>query len=374
MKSKVQVGVVGCGYWGPNLIRNFSSLSDHCEVRFACDGNSARQKYIKKLYPAMVVESDICKLLEVPELDALAIATPVWTHYELAKNALEAGKHVLVEKPMASSSDQCLELIDIAEKSGLTLMVGHTFIYSAPVRKIKEIVDNGDIGELLYINSQRLNLGLFQKDINVAWDLAPHDISIILFITGSPPLAVNCQGKSHINSGIEDVTNMSLSFVNGGFATIQTSWLDPNKVRRMTFVGNRRMILFDDNEPLEKIRIYDKRVDVPPHYDTFAEFHYSYHYGDMYAPHISQIEPLKTECQHFIDCIKTGETPLSSAEQGLHVVQILEASNQSLKNGGRRVEIGNGYSKQLTSENSSNTVTLERKSASETAKKEAAAQ
>jgi predicted dehydrogenase len=174
---------------------------------------------------------------------------------------------------MASSSAQCEELIELAEILNLTLMVGHTFVYSTPVRKIKEIVDHGDIGELLYISSQRLNLGLFQKDINVAWDLAPHDISIILFIMGDAPVSVNCQGKAHMRSGIEGVTNMSLNFSNGGFATIQSSWLDPNKVRRMTFVGSKMMILYDDNEPLEKIKIYDKRVEIPPHYDTFAEFH-----------------------------------------------------------------------------------------------------
>jgi predicted dehydrogenase len=218
-------------------------------------------------------------------------------------------------------------------------MVGHTFIYSAPVRRIKEIVKSGDIGEIQYISSRRLNLGLFQKDINVAWDLAPHDISIILYFLGKPPISVNCQGKAHINMDIEDVTNMSLDFENGGFATIHSSWLDPNKVREMIIVGSKRMIVYDDNEPLEKIKIYDKRVEAPPHYDTFAEFQYSYHYGDMIAPYIKQVEPLKMESQHFLDCIKTGKTPESSGLDGLRVIQILEASSRSLKNGGARVEI-----------------------------------
>jgi len=338
MASKIGLGIVGCGYWGPNLIRNFASLPD-CDVRLACDADPGRLSHMKSVYPQLELTDRFEQLLEDADIDAVAVATPVWTHHELAKQALEAGKHVMIEKPMASTSAQCKELIDIADEKNLKLMVGHTYIYSPTIRKIKEIIDHGDIGNLLYISSQRLNLGLFQKDINVAWDLAPHDISIVLYVTGSPPLAVNCQGKSHINRGVEDVTNMSLTFHNGGFATIQTSWLDPNKVRRMTFVGNQRMILFDENEPIEKIRIYDKRVSVPPHYDTFAEFHYSYHYGDIYSPYVQQSEPLKTECQHFMDCVRNGEQPLTSALQGLQVVQILEAANQSLKNDGARIEI-----------------------------------
>jgi len=218
-------------------------------------------------------------------------------------------------------------------------MTGHTFIYSAPVRRIKEIVSSGDIGDILYISSQRMNLGLFQKDINAAWDLAPHDISIILYIMEKPVDSVNCQGEANINPGIEDVTNMSLMFSKKGFATIQNSWLDPNKVRRMTFVGSKRMILYDDNEPLEKIKIYDKRVEVPPHYDTFAEFHYAYHYGDMYAPYLKQIEPLKVQCEHFLDCIYSGQEPNSSGLDGLRVVEVLEASSESLKRGGTKVDI-----------------------------------
>jgi predicted dehydrogenase len=213
-------------------------------------------------------------------------------------------------------------------------MIGHTFLYSAPVRKIAEIVRAGDIGDIRYINSRRLNLGLFQKDINVAWDLAPHDISIILYILDEFPLSLNCQGNAHVTPNIEDVTNMSLSFRQKRFATIQSSWLEPRKVREMTIVGTRRMIVYDDLQTLEKVRIYDVRVDRPPHYDTFAEFHYSYHYGDSYIPHIKQEEPLKMECQHFIDCIENGTKPMSSGREGLEMVRILEASSVSLKNGG----------------------------------------
>jgi predicted dehydrogenase len=240
---------------------------------------------------------------------------------------------------MASSVAECRELVDLADKEKLTLMVGHTFIYTSAVRRIKEIVDSGDIGDLYYISARRLNLGLFQKDINVAWDLAPHDITIILYIMGGLPVSVNCQGAAHVTPGIEDVTNMSLNFKKGEFATIQSSWLDPNKIRMMTIVGSKRMIVYDDMEPLEKIKIYDKRVEVPPHYDSFAEFHYSYHYGDIYSPYLKQVEPLRFECEHFLDCIKTGKKPESSGIEGLQVVQILEASSESLKNGGSKVDI-----------------------------------
>jgi predicted dehydrogenase len=338
MKKQCNVAVVGCGYWGPNLIRNFCSLKD-CRVKFVCDLDHERLAHMKTTYPNIETTSQYNLVLEDNDIDAVAIATPVSSHYELASKSLMADKHTFIEKPMASSVAECEELIALAEKSELTLMVGHTFIYSTPVSRIKGIVDCGDIGELLYVSSQRLNLGLFQKDINVAWDLAPHDISIILYVMGQSPSSVNCQGKAHLNSGIEDVTNISLNFPNGGFATIQNSWLDPNKVRRMAFVGSKRMILYDDNEPLEKIRIYDKRVEVPPHYDTFAEFHYSYHYGDMHCPHLNQVEPLKVQCEHFVNCIRTGDEPQSSGRDGLRVVQILEAASQSLKADGAKIDI-----------------------------------
>jgi len=336
--KNINIGVVGCGYWGPNLIRNFRSLSG-CHVKLACDKDPKRLAHIKQLYPGIKTTSDFEAMVKDPEIHAICIATPVWSHFGLAKTSLDAGKHTFVEKPMASSVLQCRALMDLADRRNLILMTGHTFIYSTPVRKIKEIITAGNIGKILYVSSQRMNLGLFQPDINAAWDLAPHDISIILYILEMPVTAVNCQGRAHINPGIEDVTNMSLMFANGEFATIQNSWLDPNKVRRMTFVGSRQMILYDDNEPHEKIKIYDKRVEVPPHYDTFAEFHYSYHYGDLYVPYLKQTEPLKVECQHFLDCIITGEKPNSSGSDGLHVVEVLEAASESLKRDGAKVHI-----------------------------------
>jgi predicted dehydrogenase len=338
MQKKITLAVVGCGYWGPNLIRNFHSLPD-CRVKLVCDSDPKRLVHMKEVYPSVETTQDFEKIIGDKEVDTVVVATPVHLHYEMARKSLQAGKHTFVEKPMTQTSEQANVLVQLAARKGLTLMVGHTFIYSAPVRRIKEIIKARDIGEVQYISSRRLNLGLFQKDINVAWDLAPHDISIILYLLGKAPISVNCQGKAHIHKDIEDVTNMTLDFEGGGFATIHSSWLDPNKVREMIIVGSKRMIVYDDNEPLEKIKIYDKRVETPPHYDTFAEFHYSYHYGDMYAPYIKQVEPLKVECQHFLDCIRTGKKPESSGLDGLRVIQILEASSLSLKNGGGRVEI-----------------------------------
>ncbi|MBV8275246.1 MAG: Gfo/Idh/MocA family oxidoreductase [Verrucomicrobia bacterium] len=336
MKEPIAVGVVGCGYWGPNLVRNFSALPN-CRMRAMCDTSEARLKHMKSVYPEVEGITDFERFLRDMDVDAVVVATPVKYHYLLAKASLLAGKHTLIEKPMAASAAECEELIEIATRNGLVLMVGHTFLYSAPVQKIADIVGAGDIGEIRYINSRRLNLGLFQKDINVAWDLAPHDISIILHILGESPLTVNCQGNAHVTPGIEDITNISLSFRHKRFATIQSSWLEPRKVRDMTIVGTRRMIVYDDLQTNEKIRIYDVRVERPPHYDTFADFHYSYHYGDSYIPHIKQEEPLKAECQHFLDCIETGTTPLTSGHDGLELVRILEAASASLKDRGAPV-------------------------------------
>jgi predicted dehydrogenase len=279
-------------------------------------------------------------MLSDTDLDAVVIATAVRFHYSMAKASLLAGKHTLIEKPMASSSQECEELMDIAKKKGLVLMVGHTFLFSPAVRRIKEIVDQGDIGDIHYLAARRLNLGLYQKDINVAWDLAPHDLSIILHIMGEAPITVNCCGSAHITRGIEDVTLMHLSFSKSRSAVVHSSWLDPKKTREMTIVGSKRMVVYDDVEPLEKIRIFDARVERPAHYDTFAEFQYAYHYGDMYAPRIKQEEPLRLECQHFLECIQTGKTPLTGGARGLEVVRILEASSLSLKQGGKPVSLG----------------------------------
>ena len=337
-KKQLKIGVVGCGYWGPNLIRNFNSLGG-CHLKSVCDLSEARLRHMKELYPAVTTTPRLEDLVEDPELDAIVVATSVRFHYPMARQILLAGKHVFIEKPMASSAAHCEELNEIAARKGRVVMIGHTFLYSSPVRKIKEIVENGEIGNLCYISSRRLNLGLFQKDINVMWDLAPHDLSIILYIMAEKPLSVNCQGNANVTVGIEDIINLSLSFRNNRFATVQNSWLDPRKVREMTIVGTKRMIVYDDLQPLEKIKIYDARVDRPPHYDTFAEFQYSYHYGDMHVPYIKQEEPLKVECQHFLDCISGGLKPISSGLEGLELVRILEAASLSLKQNGAAIPL-----------------------------------
>lgn len=338
MNKLLNVGVVGCGYWGPNLIRNFRSLPD-CRMKTICDVSEDRLRHLRALYPEVEGETKYDNLLNDSTLNAIVIATSVRHHFPMAKASLLAGKHTFIEKPMAASTEQCEELIAIAKKQGLILMVGHTFLYSPAIRKIKEIVDNGDIGNIRYISARRLNLGLFQKDINVAWDLAPHDISIILYIMGETPSSINCRGAAHITPGIEDVTSMNLHFSEEKSAIVQSSWLDPKKVREMTIIGSERMIVYDDVAQQEKIKIFDVRVERPPHYDTFAEFHYAYHYGDMYSPYIKQDEPLKTECQHFLDCIRTGKVPLTDGNRGLEVVRILEASSASLKMKGAPIEL-----------------------------------
>jgi predicted dehydrogenase len=336
VEKRLKIGVVGCGYWGPNLVRNLMSLPD-CEMSCICDVDEARLSHLKSLYPGVTACTSFERLLNEERLDAIMIATPVRLHHQLAKQSLLAGKHTLIEKPMASSSAECEELGEIARRNGLTLMVGHTFLYSPAVIRIREIITAGDIGVIRYISSRRLNLGLYQKDINVVWDLAPHDISIIQYLMGETPSAVNCQGKANITPGVEDVCNTTLLFANGGFATIHNSWLDPKKVREMTIVGTQRMIIYDDLEPAHKIRIHDQRVERPPHYDTFAEFHYSYHYGDIHVPYVKQEEPLRVECRHFLECIREGREPVTGAGQATDVVRILEAASESLRQDGGRV-------------------------------------
>ncbi|HYG22164.1 MAG TPA: Gfo/Idh/MocA family oxidoreductase [Verrucomicrobiae bacterium] len=334
MTKHINVGVVGCGYWGPNLIRNFRSLPG-CTLKAMCDVSVQRLQHLKNLYPEAATETQFERMLTDYDVDAVVIATAVKHHFPMAKASLLAGKHTLVEKPLADSVAHCEELVDIAENKGLVLMVGDTFLYSPAVRKIKEIVEWGDLGDIRYISARRLNLGLFQQDINVAWDLAPHDLSIILHITEEMPLSVNCTGSAHVTPGVEDVTAMCLSFRQNRSAIIHSSWLDPRKTREMTIVGSKRMIVYDDVATLDKIKVFDACVDRPPHYDTFGEFQYAYHYGDMYVPYIKHEEPLKSECQHFLDCIREGITPLTHGRRGLELVRILEASSASLKmNGG----------------------------------------
>jgi predicted dehydrogenase len=334
----MKLAVIGCGYWGPNLVRNFVQ-SNKVKELICCDLDQKRLDRMKNLYPSVKVLSDYKELLRNPDLDAVAIATPVKTHHPIAKDFLLNGKHVFIEKPLTHSHETALELVKLAEENQKVLMAGHTFEYTAAVNKVKEIIQSGELGKVLYISCIRVNLGLFQPDINVVWDLAPHDISIILYLMGEVPVSVNSQGKAHFNHEIEDVATTTLNFKNGLIAFIHNSWLDPNKIRRTTIVGSRKMLVYDDIEPQEKIKIYDKGVEVPPYYDTFADFQYSYRYGDIHSPRIEDYEPLKKECEHFITCIQKGMCPLSDGYSGLRVVSILEAACKSLKLSGKAIPI-----------------------------------
>ncbi len=338
MPKPIKVGVVGCACGDPNLIRNFRSLPN-CSMQLMCDVDEKRLQHLRSLYPEVGSTTKYDEMLNGAALDAVVIATAVRHHHPMAKASLLAGKHTFIEKPMARSSAECEELIELAHRQGLVLMTGHTFLYSPAVAKIKQIVTSGELGEIRYICARRLNLGLYQKDINVTWDLAPHDISIILHILEELPVRVNCHGTAHVTPGIEDITVTCLEFPQARSAVIHNSWLDPRKVREMTIVGSKRMLVYDDVQQQEKIRVYDARVERPPHYDTFAEFHYAYHYGDMYVPYIKQQEPLKTECAHFLDCIREGKQPLSCGERGRDLVRILEATSASLKQGGAAVAL-----------------------------------
>ncbi len=334
----MKIAVIGCGYWGPNLVRNFIQ-SHKVQELICCDTDPKRLARMKSLYPSVTVVTDYKEILEIPDLDGVAIATPVKSHYPIAKDFLTRERHVFVEKPFTHSFETSLELVKVAEEKNCVLMVGHTFEYSAAVNKIKEIVENGELGKILYISCIRVNLGLFQRDINVIWDLAPHDISIILYILGETPISVNSQGKAHFMPDIEDVATTTLNFKNGVIAFIHNSWLDPNKIRKTTIVGTKKMLVFDDIESQEKIKIYDKGVEVPPYYDTFADFHLAYRYGDIYSPRIEEYEPLRKLCDHFIECVHDRRPPHSDGYSGLRVVSILEAANKSLRMSGKAVPV-----------------------------------
>lgn len=331
-----KVGVIGCGYWGPNLIRVFSQMN-RSEVKAVADLDEGRLAHMRELYPSTTTTTDYREMLADPAVDIVAVATPVRTHYRFASEALKAGKHVFVEKPLCATVQEGESLISLAGEHDRKLMVGHTFVYTDAVRRMKEIVDSGELGDIYYVNSQRLNLGLFQQDINVIWDLAPHDISIILHLLGLEPQVVCAIGASHINPSIEDVATLTLQFEKNVMAFVQSSWLDPDKVRRMTVVGSRKMMVYDDVQPTNKIWVYDKGVEKPSHYDTYAEFPYAYRYGDIVIPKIGGAEPLRTELSHFLDCIENDAVPVSDGESGLRVIRILEASSQSLRQGSKPV-------------------------------------
>ncbi len=326
------VGVVGLGYWGPNWVRNLYQAR-HAKRVIACDLELERRDHVQRLYPGVETTARYEQLLEDPDIEGVVIATPVGTHYRLAHTALEHGKSVLVEKPLAMSLREAAELVKLGNETGRTLMVGHTFLYSAPVLKIREIVDSGELGDILYISSTRANLGLFQHDVNVTWDLATHDISIILGIMQRLPDTVSCQGQSHYNTSIEDVALLTLQFSDNVIAFIHVSWLDPNKIRRTTVVGSRKMLVYDDTSPQEKIRIYDRGVNMQRYYDNYGEFHFSYRYGDIRIPRVEESEPLQKECAHFVECVRRNQTPRTDGLNGMQVVNILEAANRSMRCG-----------------------------------------
>jgi predicted dehydrogenase len=334
----IGVGIVGTGYWGPKHVRIFSELADARAV-MAADLSEARLAAVKAQYQGLRTTTDHRELLRAPDVDAVVIAAPVSSHARLAREALLAGKHVLVEKPLAASSLECEELIRLASASGLVLMVGHTFLFNPAVLLLRQMVSSGELGAVYYAHAQRLNLGLFQRDINVLWDLAPHDLSILMYVLGVDPVAVAARGHAHVRAGIEDVAYMDLVFEDGVTAAVHASWLDPNKVRRLTLVGSKKMVVYDDVETLEKIRLYDKGIDMPPPSDRFGEVQLSYRHGAISIPPVPAHEPLRLECEHFVECINRGATPRADGEQGLKVVRALEKADESLALGGVMVPL-----------------------------------
>ncbi len=328
----IKVGVIGAGYWGPNLIRNFNEIPE-AELAAVCDIRSDRREHIQNRYPGVKVYQDYRKLLELP-LDAVAIATPVSTHAPLALACLKAGKHVLIEKPLAASSQAAGEILRAGEAAGRVVMVGHTFLYNPAVLALREIITSGEIGRVFYLNATRVNLGLYQPDINVVWDLAPHDISILLYILGSDPVSTSARGGTYIKPGVYDVAYLSVFFPDGVMADCRVSWLDPYKIRRFTIVGSKKMVVYDDLAAENKVMIFDKGVDVQPYSDTLEEFQLAYRYGEASPYPIQWQEPLRLECLDFLHSIQERRPARSDGQMGLKVVQVLEAAQASLDNGG----------------------------------------
>ena len=333
----LNLGVIGYGYWGPNVARNFLSCRA-AKLVSICDLNENRLKLAKSTYPFIKGYSDSRDLIVSDDIQAVAIVTPVYTHYELAKAALENGKHIFVEKPFTSNAKQAEELINLAQKKDLTIMVDHTFLFTGAVRKIREIIDTGELGSLFFYDSTRVNLGLFQHDINVVWDLAPHDFSIMNYLINKNPLAISAQGTEHFGTGIEDVAYIAVHFDNGFIAHFHCNWLSPVKIRKTLISGDKKMLVWDDVEFDEKIKIYDRGVE----FKTVEGIHrllVSYRSGDMYSPKVNNIEALKQEAEYFLECIEKKVQPFNSGEAGLKVVRMLEATDKSLKNAGGKVKI-----------------------------------
>jgi predicted dehydrogenase len=334
---KLNVALVGCGYWGPNLARNFHQLPG-ARLAACCDLDPAILERMQALY-ATPVTREYDQVLADRSIDAVVLATPVGTHYRMARAALLAGKHLLVEKPLAMDSAEAEELIVLAKQQNRILMVGHIFEYNPAVLKIKELIDSGHIGRVYYLYSNRVNLGRVQSDINVLWSIAPHDVSIALYLLEEMPVEVCAKGAAYLNGKVEDVVFMTMLFPGGVMAHIQASWLDPSKVRRTTVVGSEKMIVYDDVASEGKVKIYDKGVyrkgDA-----MYGEFQYKVHSGDINIPKIDMSEPLRNECAHFVECVRSGAKPRTDGENGLRVVRVLEAAQQSLDRGGETVRIG----------------------------------
>jgi predicted dehydrogenase len=337
--QNVNVGIIGLGYWGPKLARNFQSL-EGVRMVIASDLRQERLDDLKKLYPDITVTRDYKELLKAPHLDAVVIATPVNTHYKLAVDAILAGKHVMVEKPITSTSVQAAELLSLAEKYNRRLMVGHTFVYNPAVEMVRQVMQSGELGEICYMNATRVNLGLLQPDINVMWDLAPHDLSILTYILNEDPIKVSALGSSYVNRSahLDEVVYMNLRFRNDMIANLRVSWLDPVKMRRLTVVGRKKMLVYDDISE-DKVILYDKGVEVPPYSVTEEEFHASYRGGAETVIPLQWTEPLHAECEHFIHCIRNECTPRSDGKNGLKIVKILESAQRSLMNGGLELTI-----------------------------------
>jgi predicted dehydrogenase len=327
-------GIIGYGYWGPNVARNIATLDGSNLTAIAEMSPAARQR-AQKAYPGIHITPDACEVINSPDIDAVAVITPVWTHYDLAKTALEQGKHVFVEKPFTSTTRQAEELIELAARKNLTIMVDHTFLFTGAVRKIRQLVEDGTLGNLFYYDSTRVNLGLFQHDINVLWDLAPHDLSIMNHLLPAHPEAVVATGQHHLN-GHEDIAFMTVYFPDRVIAHINVNWLSPVKVRTTLIGGEKRMLVWNDLEADEKIKVYDKGVDITSREGVY-ELLVSYRSGDMWAPQIEQVEALRHELSYFVDCVSSGENPHNDGCAGLRVVKMLEAATESLNKRGMLV-------------------------------------
>ena len=333
----LRVALVGYGYWGPNLLRNYMDLPE-AQVAWVCDRRPEALGKAQARFPAIAATTDLEVVFNDASVDAVLVATPISTHHPIAKAALEAGKHVFIEKPMTADTAQAHELVDLATERGLTLMVGHTFVFSPSVRKVKEIIAAGDLGDIYFVTTQRVNLGLHQKDVSVVWDLAPHDLSILYYWLDEAPTSVIVTGRGCIVPSIPDVAFVNLRFPSSVIAEVQVSWLSPVKLRRTIVVGSRKMLVYDDTENVEKVKVFDHGVDFQEPAD-FGEFQLSYRTGDIVAPKVSSTEPLWLEAEHFVHCVRSGETPLTDGWAGLQVVASLEAAQASLDSGGVETKV-----------------------------------